>query len=177
MIDYGALILVLVLTVAFCVPFVYMHHKKKQHEKKLISDFMAKSKEFQLQISSYDLWRRTYILGIDKLQMKLLYIKFGEGEEVMLLDLTHFVKVHILDEVLEVGTGKQKEKIVCKLWLAFQDVNPTVQDTLLEFYNSGETFGLLGEPLLIKKWSTEIQGLLDKIGRQAIKKEYKQKVF
>lgn len=177
MIDYGALILVLVLTVAFCVPFIYMHHKKNQHEKKLVCDFMSKSNELQLQISSFDHWRRTYILGIDPHQMKLLYMKFGEDEKVLLLDLTHFKKVRIVDEELEVGTGKQKEKIVCKLWLAFQDVNPNVQDTLLEFYNSGETHGLLGEPLLIKKYSNEIQNVLEKLEWKAIKKEYTHKVF
>ena len=177
MIDYGALILVLVLTVAFCVPFIYMHRKKNQHEKKLVRDFMSKSNELQLQISSYDLWRRTYLLGIDQLQMKLLYMKFGEDQKVILLDLTHFKKVRIMDEKLEVGTGRDKEIIVTKLWLAFEDVNPNVQDTFLEFYNSEETHGLLGEPLLIKKWNNEIQNLLKKIVRKPIKKEFNHKVL
>lgn len=177
MIDYGALILVLVLTVAFCVPFVYMHQQKKQHEKKLVGNFMSKSKELQLQISSFDLWRRTYIIGVDPNQMKLLYMKFGEDEKVILLDLTHLKKVRIVDEKLEVGSGKEKEIIVTRLWLAFEDQNSNVRDTMLEFYNSDETHGLLGEPLLVKKWSNEVQTVLDKIARKAIKKEFKQKVI
>lgn len=161
MIDYGALILVAVLTVAFCLPFIYFHYKKINHEKKLIRDFMSKAQELQLQISAYDLWRRTYVLGMDRFQLKLLYMKFGQEEKVMLLDLSHFRKVRIVDEHIEVGTGREKEKTIIKLGLAFHDVNPHAPGTSLEFYNADETQGLMGEPLLIEKWRNQIQNLLD----------------
>src|SRR5690606_10526693 len=71
MIDYATLTIVVVIIVAFCAPFVYSHQKKKRHEKRLFNDFMAKASQYQLQIGTYDLWRRSYVIGIDEERSQL----------------------------------------------------------------------------------------------------------
>lgn len=177
MIDYGAFILVMVLTIAFCLPFVYFHYKKKQHGKKLIHSFMSKAKEHQLDISSFDLWRRAYVIGIDTKKLKLLYIKFEPEIKIILLDLKKIKKVRVMNEQMEVGTGKEKEKIMLKLWLAFNFVNPNAPDAELEFYNSNETHGLMGEPLLIEKWRNLLHELSEELDNQTTKETKKKELI
>src|SRR5690606_21440770 len=155
MIDYITLTIILVIMVAFCMPFVYSHQKKKKEEKKMIDSFMKKAQIHQLNISKHELWRRNYIIGIDSDKGKLLYIKFHPEMKENIIDLHKIKKVRIADAHSEVGTDK--EKVVEKLWLSFSYFDLKVSETDLEFYDAEESMGLMGEPLLIKSWEKIIQ--------------------
>jgi hypothetical protein len=150
MIDITTLAIVLALTVAFCIPFIHSHRKKKNHEKSLVKQFMDKAAELHLVISTYDIWRRVYIIGLDKKQAKLLYIKFGTDTKIQSVDLANIKRVSISKVEREVVTGEGKEKVTEKLGLTFS--SSVVADTYLEFYNDDESLGLMGEPVLTQKW-------------------------
>lgn len=160
MIDYITLTIVLVITIAFCVPFVYSHRKKKKLEKGLVDEFMGKAHQYQLKISSYDLWRRSYMIGVDEKKSHLLYVKFQPDAQEHLVDLKTVKNIRVLKEEREVQSDEGKEKVVDKLWLSLVDSNTKSADIHLEFYNAAENMGLMGEPLLIQKWHNLLQDLL-----------------
>lgn len=158
MIDITTLAIVLALTVAFCIPFIHSHRKKKNHEKSLLKQFMDKSTELHLSISAYDIWRRAYIIGIDKQQAKLLYMKFGSEILMRSVDLTHVKRVSISKVEREIDTGEQKQKVTERLGLSLS--SPDASDIYLEFYNDDESIGLVGEPVLTQKWHDLIKASL-----------------
>jgi hypothetical protein len=150
MIDITTLAIVLALTVAFCIPFIHSHRKKKNHEKSLLKQFMDKAAELHLSISAYDIWRRTYVIGIDEQRAKLLYMKFGPEILMRSVDLIHMKRVSISKVEREIVTGEQKQKVTERLGLS---LSSTVEsDIYLEFYNDDESIGLMGEPVLTQKW-------------------------
>jgi hypothetical protein len=163
MIDYITLTIILVILVAFCMPFVYSHQKKKKEEKKLIDSFLSKAQDHQLKISKHELWRRNYIIGIDSDKGKVFYIKFLPEMKEKIIDLHEIKKVRVADIQREVGTDK--EKVIEKLWLSFSYIDLKVPETDLEFYDADESMGLMGEPLLIKRWEKIIQDNLDVLHR------------
>lgn len=150
MIDITTLAIVLALAIAFCVPFIHSHRKKKNEEKFLLKQFMDKAAELQLTITTYDVWRRIYIIGMDEKQAKLLYIKFGTDTRIQSVDLANIKRVSISKVEREVVTGEGKEKVTEKLGLTFS--SSVVADIYLEFYNDDESLGLMGEPVLTQKW-------------------------
>lgn len=150
MIDITTLAIVLALTVAFCIPFIHSHRKKKHQEKTLIKQFMDKAAEFHLSISTYDIWRRTYIIGLDETQAQLLYMKFGGENRVQSVDLKNIKRVSIAKAERETVNGPEKQKVIEKLGLTLS--SSVGSDTYLEFYNDDEIIGLMGEPVLIQKW-------------------------
>lgn len=150
MIDITTLAILLALTIAFCIPFIHSHQKKKNQEKFLLKQFMDKAAELQLTITAYDIWRRAYIIGIDEKHAKLLYIKFGTENRIQSVDLTSVKKVSISKIEREAGAGEEKQKVIDKLGLSL--LSSVGSDIYLEFYNDDESIGLMGEPVLIQKW-------------------------
>lgn len=150
MIDITTLAIVLALTVAFCIPFVHSHRKKKNEEKLLLKQFMEKASELQLTITTFDIWRRTYIIGLDEMRSRLLYMRSGTDTRITSVDLAHMNRVSISKVQREIATAEGKEKVTEKLGLTFS--SPGVADIYLEFYNDDENMGLMGEPVLAQKW-------------------------
>lgn len=165
MVDFATLAIVLLIMIAFCIPFIYSYQKKKQHEKKLAGQFINKARELQLDISVYDIWRRKYAIGIDKSRGQLLYVKFEPDKKVNLFKLSNIKKVRVQNEQREVGSGKEKDLVIDKIWLALAFNDPKVPEAILEFYDADESFGLIGEPLLAKKWQALVGELLENIGK------------
>lgn len=160
MIDITTLAFVVAITVAFCAPFILSHQKKKKHEKSILNDFMGEAASHRMTISSYDIWRRSYVIGIDEQQSKLLYMKFGPEPITELVDLENIRRISISKEEREIVTGKEREKITDKLMLALSSAESA--PVFLEFYNSDETMGMMGEPVLIQKWHDLVKGSLGK---------------
>src|SRR5690606_41078692 len=106
-----------------------------------------------------ELWRRNYIIGIDSVKAKLLYIKFLPEMKENMIDLHKVKKVKVTEEQREIGVDK--EKVVEKLRLSFSYLDPKIPETHLEFYDAEESLGLMGEPLVIRRWEKSIQGSLD----------------
>jgi hypothetical protein len=150
MIDITTLAIVMALTVAFCIPFIHSHRKKKNQEKSMVKQFMDKAAALQLVISTYDIWRRTYVIGIDQTQDKLLYIKFGAENQIKSVDLKNIKRVSITKEERETVNEQEKIKVIEKLGLSL--ASPTASEVYLEFYDDSESIGLMGEPVLIQKW-------------------------
>lgn len=161
MINIPTLVIVLAITVAFCIPFIISHRKKRSQQQVILSSFMEKAGELQLNISSLDIWRRSYAIGIDENQSRLLYIKFGQGAMVKSVDLTSVTRVSISKEEREIESGTTKEKVIDRLLLLldFHSSSPVP----LEFYNSDENMEMMGEPVLIKKWQDLVKTSLEQI--------------
>lgn len=160
MIDITTLTIVLAITIAFCIPFILSHQKKKKHEQSLVKTLMAKAAENHMTISTYDIWRRSYAIGVDPGQSKLIYIKFSPQVQETVIDLKTAKRVSIYREEKEIGTGKEKEKIVERLALTLTSADARLASNSLEFYNSEENMGMMGEPLLIQKWHDIVKGAL-----------------
>lgn len=158
MIDITTLAFVVAITVAFCIPFIHSHRKKKKHEKSILNDFMGKAASHRMNISSYDIWRRSYAIGIDEKQAKLLYMKFGPETIAEFVNLENIRRISISKEEREIGTDKEREKITDKLVLALSPAESA--PVFLEFYNSDENMGMMGEPVLIQKWHDLVKGSL-----------------
>ena len=161
MIDYTTLTIVLVITIAFCIPFVYSHQKKKKYEKRLTDDFMAKAQQHQLSIGTYDLWRRSYMIGIDEERSHLLYIKFQPDVQEHLVDLKAIKNIRIAREERMLEGDAGKEKVLEKLSLTLGDSKGKSPAIELEFYDATENMGLMGEPLLIQKWHDKLTDVIN----------------
>ena len=159
MLDITTIIIVLAMAVAFCIPFFLSHQKKKKHEQSLLNIFHTKAADHQLEIGAYDIWRRSYAIGIDSRKSQLLYIKFSPEIQETIIDLKATKRVSIHKEEKEIGTGKDKEKITEKLALSFTSTG-SLNSKDLEFYDSEETMGLMGEPVLIQKWHNLVKDSL-----------------
>lgn len=160
MIDITTLAIVVAIMVAFCIPFVHSYQKKKKHEKNLTKQFDEKASELGLNISNYDIWRRSYAIGLDSSQKKLLYIQFQPNFQYKLVDLNHVRRISISKEERQVGSDKDLQKVVDKLWLSlFLSNSPDVR---LEFYDSDQSMGLMGEPVLIQKWHDLVKSVFSK---------------
>jgi hypothetical protein len=155
MVDITTLSIVLVILGAFCLPFFYSHQKKKQQENQMVSSFMTKSKENHLLIHSFELWRRSYMIGLDKDQLKLMYVKFHPQMQVKIVDLKNIKKVNIVNEHRIVGAEKQK--VIDKLGLLLIHEDLRLADIYLEFFDAEEKEDLLGEPPLMQKWKNLIE--------------------
>ena len=160
MIDITTLAIVLALTIAFCIPFIHSHRKKKNHEKLMLKQFMDKAAELHLTITTYDIWRRTYVIGIDEKQAKLLYIKFVPDMRMQSVDLSDVKRISISKVERETHSGEEKYKVIEKLGLSFS--SSVSSDSYLEFYNDDESMGLMGEPVLIQKWHELVKKSLGK---------------
>lgn len=160
MIDITTLAIVLALTVAFCIPFIHSHRKKKNHEKLMLKQFMDKAAELHITITAYDIWRRTYAIGIDEKQAKLLYMKFGTDSRTHATDLADIARISISKVERETHTGEERHKIIEKLGLSLS--SSVSSDSYLEFYNDDESIGLMGEPVLIQKWHDLIKKSIGK---------------
>lgn|SRR5690606_10301203 len=159
MIDITTLAIVLALTVAFCIPFIHSHRKKKNHEKLMLKQFADKAAELHLTIATYDIWRRTYVIGIDEKQAKLLYMKFGADSRTHAIELADVKRISISKVERETSTGEKKQKITEKLGLSLSSGS---SDRYLEFYNDDDSIGMMGEPVLIQKWHDLVKNSLAK---------------
>lgn len=169
MVDITTLSIVLVLLGAFCAPFIYAHHKKSKQEKQLVSLFLAKATDHQLHIHALELWGRTYVIGLDKDLLQILYIKFYPEIKVQIVDLKKIKNVSIIDEHRLVGPDR--EKIIDNLWLLFIPEDQNLPDMYLEFYNAREKFGLYGEPLIVKKWQKFLEITLNDFQKRSSDKK------
>lgn len=128
---------------------------------------MDKAAEFHLSISTYDIWRRTYVLGIDEKQAQLLYMKFGSETRVQSVNLKNVKRVSIAKAERETVNGPEKLKVIETLGLTLS--SSVGSDTYLEFYNDDEIIGLMGEPVLIQKWQDSVKKSLDSLPETIIR--------
>ena len=160
MTDYSTIAIIVVILVAFCIPFFYSYQKKKQEEKKIVDRFISRARELGINISTHESWRRSYMIGLDKESGKILYFRFQPEVEERLIDLKEISRVAALKEYNDAAI--ETNKTVNKLWLSFVPVEKS-RDILLEFYNGEINMGMMGEPVLVEKWRKLIQERIDEV--------------
>src|SRR5690606_34916134 len=158
MTDYSTIAIILVILVAFCIPFFYSYQKKKQEEKSIVNRFISRARDLGINISTHESWRRSYTIGLDKETGKVLYSRFQPEVEERLIDLKEISRVVALKEYNDAAI--ETNKVVNKLWLSFTPLEKS-RDILLEFYNAEVNMGMMGEPVLIEKWQKLIQERID----------------
>lgn len=154
MTDYTTLAIILVILVAFCIPFFYSYQKKKQEEKNIINRFVTRAKELGLNLSTHESWRRSYMIGLDKESGKVLYTRFQPEADEQVVDLREISRVDALKEYNDAAI--ETNKVVNKLWLSLSPAEKSA-NILLEFYNAEVNMGMMGEPVLVEKWQKLIQ--------------------
>ena len=158
MTDYSTIAIILVILIAFCIPFFYSYQKKKQEEKRIADKFISRARELGINISTQESWRRSYMIGLDKDSGKVLYRRFQPEVEESLIDLKEISRVAALKQYNDAAI--ETNKVVNRLWLSFIPIEKS-RDILLEFYNAEINMGMMGETVLVEKWQKLIQERID----------------
>ena len=151
-IDMTTLTLSSLLIVGFVAPFALYTLKAKRAEKEIAHSFHELTKEFGVSPTIVDKWRRHYTLGLDKLNNKLIYFRYGDfpQQAVFNLDEVHRVSVQEKNIIVLVGTEKRNILEYVAIQLHFKD--PKHLARTIEIYD-GELFtSQLGERVIANKW-------------------------
>ena len=156
-IDPASLGISLLALVAFIGPLYYYSRKLKQ---KLNSqkEFIKKLGQTKnLQFSELEFWRGIYAIGLDFKQRKLVYVKFNDQIETVVIDLDKAYKINIIKKEHQLSNGKEKRNILDHLTLSIDTID---ENHKLEFYDSERFSDNDGEWPLIQKWHDLLKPLV-----------------
>lgn len=149
--DLAALIIGVFLFALFIGPLVYATSTRNRKNKQLLKDFSDLATKHSISITTSDLWSNFYVIGIDPVAAKVLYLKkYQDTKQEVLIDLARVAKCRIGKQCK--SSKNQKETIIYRLELIFTFYDPAIPERSVEFYNGGETMYLNGELPLIEKW-------------------------
>ena len=149
-IDYIGLIVSMVLMAAFIAPIYLNVRKNNKKLRDLLRTFDQLALEKGLVIQEKDNWRNRYIIGLDPVAKKLLYLCDSGERQVIVVDLQQLQLVKLHEQSHQVGKGKDSYQIADLLVLQLYLQN---QATISLTYYDGDQFSdLHNEKPLILKW-------------------------
>lgn len=158
-IDYMSLAMALVVIVLFVTP-LYLH---VQRTKKKKANALQRLEEFSgthgWKLTEYEIWRSRYFLGIDAVNLGLVYIEEIAAGTPISVDLREIDRVRMIERSHEIVSSTEKRKIIDAIELQLIGSNGQVAHRL-EVYDGDRYSDLDGEAVLAKKWETQISKLL-----------------
>ncbi|WP_143962707.1 hypothetical protein [Litoribacter populi] len=160
-IDMTAVLISLVLIIAFCIPFYLYSRKSKAQKQELITLLKNKANQLGISVQNADTWRNRYAIGVNDQGNKLLYLEnTEENEKLKVVDLSDLQNVDVQKNYL-IATGKGNDKIMDMVQLSCYfkgNSNPPVH---LEFYNGSKFPSLQNEFELVRKWEDELSRIIE----------------
>lgn len=151
-IDMTTITLSTLLITGFIAPFVLYSLKGKRTEKANAHSFNELNKENGVNPTVVDRWRKHYTLGLDKLNNKLIYFRYGDFPQQAIFDLKEVEKVSIQEKNRTIIVGTEKRTILEYLAIQLHFKDPKHLARTIEFYD-GELFtSQLGERVIANKW-------------------------
>lgn len=158
--DSSSLIIGLFLFFIFVGPLVYLERAKKSKRNKSLKKFHELAEKQGLKLTQTDKWN-SYAIGIDPTAHKIYYLKELKDRNIeTVLDLAGVQKCRVLNEGRSVDSGKNAQKVIERLGLAFTNGQPGKGETVLEFYHVDDHTSLTDELPLLEKWQKIASGYL-----------------
>ncbi len=151
-IDMTTITLSALLITGFIAPFVLYSLNANRAEKANAHSFNELTKEYGVNPTVVDRWRKHYTLGLDKLNNKLIYFRYGDFPQQAIFDLNEVVKVSVQEKNRIVVVGTEKRNILEYLAIQLHFKDPKHLARTIEIYD-GELFtSQLGERVIANKW-------------------------
>jgi len=152
-IDMTTVTLSSLLVVGFIAPFALYSLKAKRAEKEFAHSFNELSKEYGVTPTIVDKWRRHYTLGLDKLNNKLIYFRYGDFPQQAVFNLDEVSRVSVQEKNRTIVVGTEKRNILEYVAIQLHFKDPKHLARTIEIYD-GELFtSQLGERVIANKWS------------------------
>lgn len=153
----GTLIIGLVVILLITIPLTLLNIKKNKKKKEFIRKLYDFAKKNNCEISEFDHWGTT-LIGIDKTEGKLFYIKNRTDTMVeKMIFLNELQKCRIVNTSRTVKIQNQSNIVTDKLELIFTYYDKNKSDDIIGFYdNAFDGLALTDELLMIDKWEKTI---------------------
>ncbi|MDN3655983.1 hypothetical protein QWZ08_10125 [Ferruginibacter paludis] len=151
--DIGTSVTAILIVIACIIPFVIMNKINARRERQFLQPLFNLAEHHQSRLSQYDTWSHSAI-GIDHTNgIVFFFKKINNIETSREIRLSAIKKCRVIHVSKTVNDGQENFKGIARLTLAFEHLDNTKADELLEFYNAdsdGES--LTGELQLVEKW-------------------------
>ena len=151
--DLGTSITAILIAIACIIPFVIMHKINARRERQFLQPLFSLAHNHHSKVSQYDIWSNAAV-GIDHTTgMVFFFKKVNNAEISWQVSLADIRKCRVVQVTKTSIDELDNFKPIAKLELAFEYLDTSKPDTLLEFYNAdadGST--LTGELQLVEKW-------------------------
>lgn len=171
-IDYIGLMVSMVLLAAFMMP-IYLNVKKNNKKKKaLVTEINKLALENGILLQNIDSWRNSYIIGLDPVKKKLIYISDHSEQNVNIIDLSNLESVGVHSKNHQVGSGNESYKITDLLELQLHFKGGKNNSICLGFYDCDLHSDLQNEYPLIKKWHQLLLNMKEDEKKQELKQQF-----
>ncbi|QDH80534.1 hypothetical protein FKX85_16395 [Echinicola soli] len=163
MIDTISMVFVVVMIIAFAIPFVIHSKKNKRKQAQVNKRILEFARMHDLSLHFTELWRNQYFLGLDEVKCQLVYLEDVGGGEPIIIDLKTIRRVHINEKIRRIKSRDNSlgDKIIDKIELILEGEVPG-QQCMLEVYDGEKFSGLVNEPILAKTWEKRIHEAITK---------------
>jgi hypothetical protein len=165
--DFGLIIITIIILALCIVPFIIMSRNSKKKEKQLQQSLFDLAGKFNYTISQFDLWNNAAI-GSDE-GMNMIFFtkknKIMEAHEHILLDDVQ--RCRIINSNRSVSKQGGNANVIDKLELAFTYHDRTKPETILNIFDvDGDSLTVTKELYMAEKWNRLIN---EKINALALK--------
>ncbi|MBK9254205.1 MAG: hypothetical protein IPM42_01820 [Saprospiraceae bacterium] len=155
--ETGSIIFSAILIILCVAPFIVLQRTKINSQNKLINALKNLAKDYDSEISHYEVCGNI-VIGLDSNSENVFYYKKYKNEEVVSLVKLQDVKACKVVQTTRSNDGVHK--FIDKIVLQFEPKNKTQQLDSFEFYNSEESLQLNGELQDVGRWEQLIQSKL-----------------
>ena len=155
--DLGTAIIGLIFILVCTIPFVLISRSRRKDEKKLFISLKNLAEKQQSKITQHEVCSN-YAIGIDETK-NFVFFQLKKEKEIkpQFIDLSTIKKCKINN----IGSATSNEnRIIEQLNLELIPINKNKNNTVLEFYNSDQSYQLNGEFQSIEKWNKLINSKL-----------------
>jgi hypothetical protein len=151
--DIGTSVTAILIVIACIIPFVIMSKINARRERQFLQPLFNLAKHRQSRLSQYDTWSHAAV-GIDHTTGMVFFFKkvnnIETSQEIRLSTIKNCRVYHVTKTVSD---GQENFKGIARLTLAFEHLDNSKADELLEFYNAESDGDMLtGELQLVEKW-------------------------
>ncbi|WP_200977593.1 hypothetical protein [Echinicola sp. 20G] len=141
---------------------LYLNSKKHSRENKKLKEELVKagSKE-NLNLSKLNVWRSLYGLAMDKDKSILVYGNSSQEKvNCSIVELEHYKLCKPAKVLRDVGTGKERHKVVSKINLVLLPMDDKFHPVNFELFNEDHHSNIIMEWELAQEWAKEINNHL-----------------
>jgi len=165
--DFGLIVITIIILALCIVPFVIMARNSKKKEKQILQSLFDLAGKHNYTVSQFDLWNHAAI-GSDEGMNMIFFTKKNKimeaHEHIRLEDVQ---RCRIINSIRSVSKQGGHGQVIDKLELAFTYHNRTKPETILNIFDvDGDSLTVTKELYMAEKWNRLIN---EKINAFALK--------